>query len=81
MSTSVSVIFCFEFFWVHMDDFQEVMQTNWNKTGQLKPTSETYSHQTGSTAREINKWKKTKLVNLALQLALVKGVMFRLEST
>jgi hypothetical protein len=52
-----------------------------NKTGQLKSTSQTYSHQTGSTARGINKWKKTKLVNLALQLAVVKEVMFRLEST
>jgi len=64
--------FCFENFWVHMDGFKEAVQTSWNRPVTSTQPLKRLQIKMARTAKSLKKWKKSKIGDTKLQLAMVK---------
>ena len=67
-------------FWTEMDGFQELVQEIWNRSVSSALPIKRLHIKMVRVAKEIKRWKKDKIGDTKLQLAIVKEVMLQLEA-
>jgi hypothetical protein len=72
--------FCFENFWVHINGFKEVVQQIWNKPVHSTMPLKRLNTKLARVTKGIRRWRKEKVGETRLQLAIVKEVLLQLEA-
>jgi hypothetical protein len=72
--------FRFKNFWVHIDGFKEVVQQIWNKPVHSTMPLKRLNTKLARVAKGIRRWRKEKVGDTRLQLAIVKEVLLQLEA-
>ena len=72
--------FRFENLWVHMEGFKEIVQQAWNKPVRSLQPLKCLHIKMARTAKAIKRWKKTKIGDTKLQLAIDKEIILGLET-
>jgi hypothetical protein len=72
--------FRFENFWTEVQGFQELVQTTWSKQVNSALPLKRLHIKLARVAKEIKRWKKEKIGDTKLQLAIVKEVLLQLEA-
>ena len=71
--------FWFENFWTKMEGFHEVVQTEWGKPLNTMLPIKRLHIKMARLAKGLKKWRKEKIGNTRLQLAITKEVLLQLE--
>ena len=71
--------FRFENFWTKMEGFHEVVQTEWGKPLNTMLPIKRLHIKMARLAKGLKKWRKEKIGNTRLQLAITKEVLLQLE--
>jgi hypothetical protein len=81
LTRTCSPSFRFENFWVKMEGFKEVVQDAWSKPvcSSCAPLKRLHI-KLACTAKGIKAWRKTKVGDTKLQLAITKELILRLET-
>jgi len=72
--------FRFENFWTKMDGFQELVQSIWNRPVASALPMKRLHIKMARVAKGIKRWKKEKIGDTKMQLAIVKEVLLQLEA-
>jgi endonuclease/exonuclease/phosphatase family metal-dependent hydrolase len=75
-----SNFFRFENFWIEMEGFNQMVQTAWNRPVSASQPLKRLHIKMARTAKAIKQWKKTKIGDTALQLAIVNELILQLET-
>lgn len=73
--------FQFENFWTQMQGFHELVQEAWSKHVNSTLPLKRLHIKMSRVTKSIKKWRKERVENTKLQLALVKEVLLQLEAT
>jgi hypothetical protein len=71
--------FCFENFWVDVDGFTELVQQIWNRPVHSVMPLKRLNTKLARTAKGIKRWRREKIGDTQLQLAIIKEVLLQLE--
>jgi exonuclease III len=71
--------FRFENFWTKIDGFQEVVQAEWGKPANTTLPIKRFHIEMARLAKMLKKWRKEKIGNTRLQLAITKEILLQLE--
>ena len=71
--------FRFENFWTKLDGFQEVVQAEWGKPANTTLPIKRFHIKMARLAKRLKKWRKEKIGNTRLQLAIAKEILLQLE--
>jgi hypothetical protein len=72
--------FRFENFWINMHGFQEVVQEAWSRPVNTELSIKRLHIKLARVAKSIKKWRKEKVGDTKLQLAIIKEVILQLEA-
>ena len=72
--------FRFENFWVHVEGFQEMVEQIWNRPVLSALPLKQLNTKLARVAKGIKRWRKEKIGDTRLQLAIVKEVLLQLEA-
>ena len=72
--------FRFKNFWVHMDGFKELVEQVWNRAVHSALPIKRLHIKLARVAKGIKRWRKEKIGDTRLQLAIVKEVLLQLEA-
>ena len=72
--------FRFVNFWVHMDSFKKLVEQVWNRPVHSALPIKRLHIKLARVAKGIKRWRKEKIGDTRLQLAIVKEVLLQLEA-
>ena len=72
--------FRFVNFWVHMDSFKKLVEQVWNRAVHSALPIKRLHIKLARVAKGIKRWRKEKIGDTRLQLAIVKEVLLQLEA-
>ena len=72
--------FRFVNFWVHMDGFKKLVEQVWNRAVHFALPIKRLHIKLARVAKGIKRWRKEKIGDTRLQLAIVKEVLLQLEA-